>query len=88
VATSQLQSLTIDPAAGTAIDAILDSGATASIFPRHYKHLTKYTEYETPSYATMADSESKLKIHGTAMYGSFLVLVANILRPLISHQQP
>ena len=32
----------------------------------------------------MADSESKLKIYGTAMYGSFLVLVANILRPLIS----
>ena len=71
MATSQLQSLTIDPAAGTAIDAILDSGATASIFPRYYTHLTKYTEYETPPYATMADSASKQKIYGTAMYGSF-----------------
>jgi hypothetical protein len=77
-ATNQLQSLTIDPAAGTAIEAILDSDATASIFPRNYKHLSKYTEYETPSYATMADSESKLKIYGTTMYGSFLVLVAYI----------
>ena len=56
------------PAAGTAIDDILDSGATASIFLRYYKHFSKYTECGTPSYATMADSESKLKIYGTAMF--------------------
>jgi hypothetical protein len=32
----------------------------------------------------MADSESTLKLYGTAMYGSFSVLVGDILRPLIS----
>jgi len=76
--------MTIDVAAGTAIDAILDSGATASIFPRNYLNLTKLSKYENESHATMADSTSYLKLYSTAMYGSFEVLVGDIHRPFIS----
>ena len=52
------------------VDAILDSGATASIFPLNYHNLSKFFKYPTPSHATMAASTSKLTLYGTAMYGS------------------
>jgi len=48
--------MSIDAAAGTAIDAILDSGATATIFPKNFPNLTKVTEYVKEFHATMPDS--------------------------------
>ena len=73
-----LQSMIIATANVMHVDAILDSGATQSIFPRNYQNLGKFTEYRTPSHATMADSTSKLKLYGTAMYGSIPVIVGDI----------
>jgi len=66
------------------VDAILDSGATASIFPLNYHNLSKFCKYPTPSHSTMADSTSQLTLYGTAMYGSIPVIVGDIQRPLIS----
>jgi hypothetical protein len=66
------------------VDAILDSGAMQSIFPRNYDNLSKFSSYPTPSHATMADSKSNLQLYGTAMYGSIEVIVGDIPRPLIS----
>ena len=79
-----LQSMTIATANVMHVDAILDSGATASIFPLNYHNLSKFCKYPTPSHATMADSSSKLTLYGTAMYGSIPVIVGDIQRPLIS----
>ena len=62
------------------VDAILDSGATASIFPVHYQNLSKFCKYPILSHATMADSTSKLTLYGTAMYGSIPVIVGDIQR--------
>ena len=80
------QSMTIGTANVTHmhVDAILDSGATASIFQLNYQNLSKLCKYPTPSHATMADSTSKLTLCGTAMYGSISVIVGDIQRPLIS----
>ena len=50
-----LQFMTIATANVTHVDAILDSGATASIFPLNYHNLSKICKYPTPSHATMAD---------------------------------
>ena len=79
-----LQSMTIATADAMHVDAILDSGATASIFPLNYHNLSKICKYPTPSHAIMADSSSKLTLYGTAMYGSIPVIVGDIQRPLIS----
>ena len=62
-----LQSMTIGTANVMHVDAILDSGATASIFPLNYHNFIKFCKYPTPSHATMADSTSKLTLYGTAM---------------------
>jgi hypothetical protein len=59
------------------VDAILDSGATASFFPLNYQNLTKVCKYPTPSHATMADSASKLTFYGIVMYGSNPVIVGD-----------
>ena len=66
------------------VDAILESGDTASIFPPNYHNLSKFYEYPKPSHATMADVKTKLTLYGTAMYGSIPVIVGDIQRPLIS----
>ena len=79
-----LQSMTIANANVMHVDAILDSGATASNFPLNYHNLSKFCSYSTPSHAIMADSTSKLTLYGTAMYGSIPVIVGDIQRPLIS----
>ncbi len=79
-----LQSMTIANVNVMHVDAILDSGATASIFPLNYHNLSKFCKYPTPSHATMADSTSQLTLYGTAMYGSIPVIVGDIQRPLIS----
>ena len=63
-------------------DTILDSGATQSIFPLNYRHLTEFKK--DSSYAVMADQTSKLTLYGSAKYGCFDVLVADINRPLLS----
>ena len=63
-------------------DTILDSGATQSIFPLNYRHLTEFKR--DSSYAVMADQTSKLTLYGSAKYGCFDVLVADINRPLLS----
>ncbi len=72
-----LQFMTIATANVTHVDAILDSGATASIFPLNYHNLCKICKYPTPSHATMADSTSQLTLYGTAMYGSMSVIVGS-----------
>jgi hypothetical protein len=72
-----LQFMTIATANVTHVDAILDSGATASIFPLNYHNLSKICKYPTPSHATMADSTSQLTLYGTAMYGSMPVIVGS-----------
>ena len=63
-------------------DTILDSGATQSIFPLNYRHLTEFKK--DSSYAVMADQTSKLTLYGSAKYGCFDVLVTDINRPLLS----
>ena len=63
---------------------ILDSGATESIYPLNYPFLSHFTRYPTDTYATMADQQSHLKLFGTAKYGIFDVLVADVRRPLLS----
>ena len=73
-----LQSMTIATANVMHVDAILDSGATASIFPLNYQNLSKFCKYPTPYHATMADSASKLTLYGTAMYGSIPVIVGDL----------
>ena len=79
-----LQSMTIANADVMHVDAILDSGATASIFPLNYYNLSKFCKYPKPSHAIMADSTSQLTLYGTAMYGSIPVIVGDIQQPLIS----
>ena len=73
-----LQSMTIANANVMHVDAILDSGATASIFPLNYHNLSKFCSYSTPSHAIMADSTSQLTLYGTAMYGSIPVIVGDL----------
>ena len=51
-----LQSMTIANANVMHVDAILDSGATASIFPLNYHNLSKFCKYPTPSHATMGQT--------------------------------
>ena len=65
-------------------DTILDSGATESIYPLNYPFLSHFTRYHTDTYATMADQQSHLNLFGTAKYGIFDVLVADVRRPLLS----
>ena len=79
-----LQSMTIANADVMHVDAILDSGATASMFPLNYYNLSKFCKYPKPSHAIMADSTSQLTLYGTAMYGSIPVIVGDIQQPLIS----
>jgi len=73
-----LQSVTIVNANVMHVDAILDSGAIASILPLNYHNLSKFCKHPTPSHVTMADSTSQLKLYGTAMYGSIPVIVGDI----------
>ena len=73
-----LQSMTIATANVMHVDAILDNGATASIFPLNYHNLSKLCKYPKPSHAIMADSTSQLTLYGTAMYGSIPVIVGDI----------
>ena len=63
-----LQSMTIANANVMHVDAILDSSATASIFPLNYHNLSKFCKYPTPSHATMADSTSQLTLYGTVWF--------------------
>ena len=63
---------------------ILVSGAIESIYPLNYPFLSHFTRYPTDTYAIMADQQSHLKLFGTAKYGIFDVLVADIRRPLLS----
>ena len=60
---------------------MLDSGATESIYPLNYPFLSHFTRYPTD---TMADQQSHLKLFGTAKYGIFDVLAADIRGPLLS----
>jgi hypothetical protein len=78
-----LQSMTIANANVMHLDAILDSSATASIFPLNYHNLSKFCKYPTPSHATMADSTSQLTLYGTAIYGSIPVIVGDIQRTIL-----
>ena len=63
-------------------DTILDSGASHCMFPLNYPNLSKFQRAK--SYATMADQSAQLQLYGTAKYGTFDVIVADIQRPLIS----
>ena len=65
-------------------DTILDSGATESMFPFNYPHLTKFIRYSETTVATMANQKSTLQLYGTAKYGTFEVIVADVHRPLLS----
>ena len=63
-------------------DTILDSGASHCMFPLNYPNLRKFEQ--SKSYATMADQSARLTLYGTAKYGTFDVIVADVQRPLIS----
>ena len=56
--TGMLQSMTIATNNVKHVDAILESGDTASIFPPNYHNLSKFYEYPKPSHATMADAKT------------------------------
>ena len=66
-------------------DTILDSGASHCMFPLNYPNLRKFEQ--SKSYATMADQSAQLTLYGTAKYGIFDVIVADVQRPLISSLQ-
>ena len=54
-------------------DTILDSGASHCMLPLNYPNLSKFNE-----------QSAQLQLYGTAKYGTFDVIVADIQRPLIS----
>ena len=67
---------------GDDLKPIFDGGANRTIFPEEYPGLSAFKS--TPSKAIMADGVSSLNIHGSAMFGRFDVVVADVQRPIIS----
>jgi hypothetical protein len=64
------------------MNAIADGGANEILFPLQYDGLSHVSL--TPSKAIMADGASTLQLHGTAQYGVFHVMLADVLRPIWS----
>jgi len=67
-------------------DTILDSGATQSMCPLNYPHLNQFIRYSQTTVAKMANQKSTLQLYGTAKYGTFEEIVADVHRPLLSEE--
>ena len=67
---------------GVMTSAIADGGSNSILFPRGYPGTTNFKPI--PMSACLADGNSQLQIYGTAMYGIFQVMIADVQQPIWS----
>mgnify|MGYP000037351645 CR=1 FL=1 len=67
---------------GVMTSAIADGGSNTILFPKGYPGTTNFKSI--PMSACLADGNSQLQIYGTAMYGIFQVMIADVQRPIWS----